>query len=420
MRARPSSALLAAGALATLAPMAQAGPVVVARTGITGFNLPDFSSINSSTVVINDASQVAVKVGVVGGTGGAAGLFYGSYLGGTGTGGIVHTSAAGEVISDPDLNDLGAAAYMNLDTDDLWSYDTTNGAQQLNLPLGADGVGGLGVTNGGLIGGRISFGFTGDVWGAFDRQSSGSPSLTTYAADDGIDASSPYSFLFTPDMAQDSGHIGGKVLRNSGAGGGNQVRRFSADGSSVLVASDTAADATSPYSSISNSMSISDDGTKIAFTARLASGGADTVLLWDAGTGSITPVAVEGSGDVDIIDFFAPDVNDAGHVVFRANDGEDIFLFDGAGLSRVAGVGDLVMTDIGEVELGRRDGDFSLSGGPRINNLGDVAYLYQYFDPNDPNSVADGTLLLVSPIPEPAAGALLAGLGALALRRRRR
>ena len=416
-----AAAALAGAAVAVLSPAAaEAAPVIVARTGITSFNLPDFSSINSSTVAINDARQAAIKVGVVGGTGGAAGLFYGSYAGGVGTGGIVHTTAAGNVISDADLNDLGAAAFYNLDTGRLWAYDPVNGDRSINFPLGISGISGVNLTNAGRVGGRLDVGFSGDVFGTFDQQTSGNPALTTWAVDSGVDGGSPYSFLFTPDFAQDAARAGSKVML---AAGGNQIRRFADDATSALIASDRQADAASPYQSFGNGVAISDDGTKLTFQARLFGTSNDAIVLYDAADGSLTTVAAEGSGGISVLDAFAADVNDAGQVVFRgdAGDGSAVFLWDGGTITRVAGVGDQIETDLGLRQLGRRDGQSSQGGMPRINNLGDVAYTFQYFDPADINSVADGTLVLVTVVPEPTSAVMaLAGGGLLALRRRRR
>ena len=133
-------------------------------------------------------------------------------------------------------------------------------------------------------------------------------------------------------------------------------------------------------------------------------------------------MASEGSDGITVLDALAADVNDAGQVVFRGNSagGNAVFLWDGSAISRVAGAGDSIETDLGLRQLGRRDGQASQGGMPRINNLGDVAYTFQFFEPTDINSVADVTQVLVTPVPEPtAAGIALAAAGLLALRRRR-
>ena len=56
----------------------------------------------------------------------------------------------------------------------------------------------------------------------------------------------------------------------------------------------------------------------------------------------------------------------------------------------------MIETDIGLRQLGRRDQNFSQSGAPRINNRGDVGWIFQYYDPADPSSIADGSLVMLS------------------------
>jgi hypothetical protein len=259
-----------------------------------------------------------------------------------------------------------------------------------------------------MLGGRLRFGFSGDVLGVFAQQSSGLPGLALYAADNGIDASSPYSFLYTPDTSSTGGPIGGpvgtpriasKVSTNAGFDF-EEIRIFDADNTSRLVATETKSDPLSPFSElVTNSVSISNNGRYVAFQAT-DTDGVSGIYRFDDHLGTTDRIASVGTGGVGTIDIFGPDVNDHGLVVFRGDDAfgsSSVFVGRGSDLTRVGGEGDEVMTDLGLRRLGRRDMDFSQSGAPRINSRGDVGFIFQYFDPADPGSVADGSLAMLAP-----------------------
>jgi hypothetical protein len=70
-------------------------------------------------------------------------------------------------------------------------------------------------------------------------------------------------------------------------------------------------------------------------------------------------------------------VNDNGVVAFRGNDNQatprdSVFVTNGATVQRIAGVGDVLMTDIGPREVG------FLMGGVDINNHGAVSFGVQF------------------------------------------
>jgi hypothetical protein len=240
------------------------------------------------------------------------------------------------------------------------------------------------------------------VYGFFNAQDSGFPTIEVYAADSDSDASSPYIFLFSPDMsrvASDSmPRMAGKVSTSAGFDF-EEIRIFEADGSTQLIAVETETDPNSQFSEfVTNSITISDDGSKVAFQANDTSG-VSGIYLFDDNTQSITQIASVNDSILGSIDFFSPDVNNDGVVVFRGDNergSSSVFVGDGKDLIRVGGEGDLVQTDLGQRQLGRRDGDFSQSGAPRINNNGDVGWIFQYHDPNNANSIADGSLVMVS------------------------
>ena len=376
-------------------------PVIYARTGTTSFNLPAGSSLSSPTIAINDVRDVALDVNFVGGTGNP-GLFFGQCSAGMPTGGIV-ANAADTISGDPSLNALGQAVFTVGFNSDPFLYDRAKDTTTpVNYPLGITGSSNLMITNSQVLGGRLAIGFSGDVYGTFPAQSAGLPALTMYAADNAIDASSNYSFLYTPATSQQGGlgdapRIAAKVSTIAGFDF-EEIRLFEPDGSSLLVATETESDPLSPFSEfVTNSVAISDDGSKIAFQANDASG-VSGIYRYDAATGQTDLIGAVSDPLVSTIDIFSPDINNHGLVAFRGDDlngQSSVFVGDGSSLIRVAGEGDLISTDLGVRQLGRRDMDNSQAGAPRINNAGDVGLLFQYFDPTNLTSVADGSLVLL-------------------------
>lgn len=397
--------LIPHSASATLPPFGE--PVIYARSGLTAFNLPDGSSLASPTLSVNNSRDLVVDVNFVGNTG-MPGVFFAEYNLGLPLGGIV-ANASDTISGDPQVNDLGEAIYAVGLADAPFVYDsatTTN--SPINYPLGVTGSSNLVLTETQLIGGRLDIGFTGDVHGTFVRQSVGLPGLTMYVADNGVDVASPYSFLYTPDTSDMGGPIGGpagtpriasKVSTTAGFDF-EEIHIFDADGTSRLVAVEIETDPMSPFSEfVTNSVAISDNGRIVAFQANDLAG-TSGIYRYDDSTGTIDLIAQSGSGMVSSIDIFSPDVNNQGLVVFRGDDLNglsSVFVGDGSSVQRVAGEGDQLVTDLGLRQLGRRDNNFSQSGAPRINDAGDVGFIFQYFDPSNPGSIADGSLLLLRP-----------------------
>ena len=375
-------------------------PTIYGRTGITCFNMPDGSSIASPTISVDDARDVALDVNFVGNTGGA-GLFYGNFEAGNPIGGIVFDTSD-IIFGDPSQNGNQEAIFTVGFNADLFVYDAFSAATtSLNFPLGATGSSGLTFDSSQRIGGRIRFG-NGDAYGVFNAKTAGFPTFNVYATDSDLDASSPYSFLYSPDMsrqvATSNPRIAAKVSTIAGFDF-EEIRIFESGGTSTLIAVETEIDPASPFSEfVTNSISISDDGSKVAFQANDVDGNSG-IYLYNDQLQTTTLIGSEANALVNSIDFFAPDVNDQGMVVFRGDDAlgrSSVFAGDGIELIRVGGEGDMIATDIGLRQLGRRDQDFSQSGAPRINNHGDVGWIMQYFDPTNSNSVADGSLIMLS------------------------
>lgn len=190
--------------------------------------------------------------------------------------------------------------------------------------------------------------------------------------DAGLDPSSPWGFIYTP-RGNSSGQMAVKAGLLSSVATDVEVHLLERDGSSEVLASSISIDPESEYSGFDNSLALSDNGT-VAVVARRAADNARVVLRIQ--DGEVAEVAAVGSDGLADIHFFAPDVNDAGQVVFRGDDadGQAVFVADGESLVRVAGNGDYVQTDLGEGQLGQHDTSPVFGGAPRINAGGDVSF----------------------------------------------
>ena len=139
---------------------------------------------------------------------------------------------------------------------------------------------------------------------------------------------------------------------------------------------------------------------------------------------------------VGSIESFAPAVNNAGLVVFRARDDAGKYaLWAGGGTSsdplrRIITEGDTVTTDQGLAVIGGLGGELPFGGAPSLNEAGQIAFVASLLSATAPGVRLGNAVFVASPqtaaqvIPEPGTGALLALAAALpplvaAMRRRR-
>jgi hypothetical protein len=354
---------------------------------VDGFNLPPNSSFNSKSPAIADNGTVAVSLGIVGGDVNTVGL----WLGGSGAGAPVWTDGGGSFISDCSLNDVGLAVFpMSFASPDgLYYYDDFDGSSGLltNKPLGSSSWTGAEVNSAGQTAFRASF--TGQhAWVSFD----GETNPPFHALEVGLEPTSPYWDLFTPSF-NDQRLIAGKasLAANHDA---DQIIVCDALGDCTVMVEDADADASSPFSSFQNSVSLTDTGL-VAFNAGLVAGGSG-VFLTDGSM--VTTIATTAMPEISSIDYFAPAANDHGLVAFRAVDGAGlmaVFVGDGQGLVKVATEHDLVPTDLGQGRIDQHDTSVVFGGGPDINNSGDVAF-HATLTPPDNNQIEWGTGLFIA------------------------
>lgn len=349
-------------------------PELQARANFSGaFNLPNAAFFTNSTPDINALGVVAFRVGVIAGT-----ESDGLWFGGQGQGNILYFSpdVPDSAISDPSISDFNEiiTAQSFAEPDGVIRVGPDSGQASIvinpGFPFGVESFSSVQVNNSGQIGFRGRVGFLGNI---FVSWSNGQQ--VAHAAESGVDPNSPYSFLFTPAF-NDARQIASKVRLGPGLNNSNpdQIRVFNADGSSTLIAEDRDADPLSPYTSFDNSCALTSDG-RVAFVANLATGGRG-VFLSD-GSSTVT-IALTSGPQVSDIEFFKPDANDAGIVVFRAFNEQGlraVFAGDGTELVEVATQNDIVEIDLGEAQISENSpGDPSFGGGPAINANGDIVF----------------------------------------------
>ena len=155
-----------------------------------------------------------------------------------------------------------------------------------------------------------------------------------------------------------------------------EIRLFPNGSDSRRILANDVLDPASPYSKFDNSLALDGDST-VAVVATRASDNR-RVLVRSDGVTTVEIAAVDPAGTIRDLAFFAPAINDAGVVAFRAKDenGDAIYVGDGESLKRVAGNGDVVETDLGTGTLGQdNDSDPVFSGQPALNARGDIAYV---------------------------------------------
>jgi hypothetical protein len=339
-----------------------------------GWNLPPGSSFNSISPSINASAQVAFRVQVVPDAGDPGLSRPGVWLGAHGAGGLVYTGDIDALIdNEACINDAGDIAFTISSSgfgNSLYLYDAGTGSAGAigTLPVIPDSYGSPCVNDAGDIGFQASF----SSGRAYAARIGGTTEL--YAGDAGIIPDSPWTYLYTPSFNA-SGVIAAKVATSADQFTAVEIRAFSSDGSSQRLLANQATDASSPYSKFDNSLAFAGNGTIAVIATRAADN--RRVVLRSDGTTTTEIAEVDPAGTILELDSFAPAINEAGWVAFRARDanGQAIYLGDGDTLLRVVGNGDVVDTDLGVAQLGQHDSSPVFAGRPAINTHGDIAFV---------------------------------------------
>ncbi|MFP2962132.1 MXAN_5453 family MXYO-CTERM-anchored protein [Myxococcus sp. 1LA] len=288
-------------------------------------------------------------------------------------------------LSDPSLSSQGNLAFAVTGA----SSAGQNGIYQLNasspdtvrierVPVGASNWSSLQLNEAEVIGFRASYGGGGQSYVLTGRSSPTSGWVSTLVSDNIADSTSPYSFLYSPRL-NDEEQIAGVVdLASASAEFFQELRIFSASVESQLVARTRGLDASSPVYRFASVQPAFNNQGQVAFLGSVRDASernVTTLWLWD-GT-ALRVIAQDGVGDIRQLEFFPPDMNDRGLVVFRAIDAANlraVWVSDGQELKRVVSEHDIVDSDLGPARIDQETPSNPVfAGAPSINAQSDVA-----------------------------------------------
>ncbi|AKQ70106.1 hypothetical protein A176_007018 [Myxococcus hansupus] len=309
---------------------------------------------------------------------------------------------------DPGVNSQGDIAFAV-----TWASPATqNGIYLLNVaspeqvriirgPPGASDWSSLWLNEAGQIGFRATYSGVGRAYAIANERPDGTFSTTIVAAEQTVDPGSPYQFLYSPTL-NDLGQMAGVGdVATASSEFFQDLRIFEPDGmSSRLIAQSRGRDATSPVYRFASVAPALNNMGQVAFlgTARNAqSGNVTTLWLWDGA--ALRVLAQDGVGDIRTLEFFAPDINDTGWVVFRAIDSANmraVWVSDGQSLKRVATEHDIVSSDLGPARIDQETPSNPVFGGlVSINGRGEIS-LAAGLAPPDNDQVEWGTAVFIA------------------------
>ena len=373
-------ATLAAGTFAAVTANAQTLPLsyqpqlqVRAATGGSAFNLPNGSTFNSSSASLNDRGQVVVRPNTLGSTSNP-GLFFGGH----GTGTVVYNANdGGALLGDPFINQNNQVTFTrfastNAADDGIYVYNHNTGMTNkiTSGPLGATSYTNPQLNDVGVIGMRAKF----TTPQALLSYTLATNSFTNYVTETGGDPGSPYSFLYAPGF-NNNNRIAALANLSNQPSTYRELRIWNPNGSSTLVATgDSSAGPT--FFAFDNSISMNNSDFVAFITRTTSAASSRRIVVSNGTTTTLFPTVSSGAGFTSL-DSFAPVINDNGLVAFRGNDNQatprnSVFVSDGVTVQRIAGVGDILQTDLGPREVG------FLMGGVDINNSGAVSFGVQF------------------------------------------
>ncbi|NMO20327.1 hypothetical protein HPC49_23010 [Pyxidicoccus fallax] len=300
--------------------------------------------------------------------------------------------------SDPGLNSMGDLAFAVTGA----SSASGNGIYLLNVsapdqvriirePLGASDWSSLWLNEAGQLGARVTFSGVGKAYALLTPTPDGTGFVSTLVAkENALDPSSRFTFLYSPTL-NDLGQMAGVAdTATAEAEWFQELRVFSANpnGTSRIIARSRGLEASSPIYRFASVQPALNNRGEVAFlgTSRDASNRNITTLWLWTGT-ELKVLAQNGVNGIREMEFFPPDINDQGRVVFRAIDSNGrraVWVTDGQDMKRVVSEHDIVPSDLGPARIDQETPSNPVfAGGPLINARGDITFVAGLAPPED-------------------------------------
>ncbi|WNG18113.1 MXAN_5453 family MXYO-CTERM-anchored protein [Cystobacter fuscus] len=297
-------------------------------------------------------------------------------------------------MGDPSLDSRGNVVFAvtgaSVDTTEngiyLLNVDDPKQVRVIREPLGASYWSSLVLNEAQQFAARARVG-NGNAYALYTPRE-GRYEATLLAKDRTLDAASPYTYLYSPNL-NDLGQLVAAVdLQSYTTEWFQELRVWNPDGTSHLIAESRGRDSSSSIYRFASVQPALNNQGQVAFLASLrdASGKQSTALfLWDGA--ELKTLAQDGQGDIKELELFPPDINDQGLVVFRAfrADGlRAVWVSDGASLKPVVTEHDLLPSDLGSARVDQETPSNPVFGGaPMINDRGDISFCAGLAPPKD-------------------------------------
>ncbi|MFZ9886422.1 MAG: DUF7453 family protein [Myxococcota bacterium] len=360
--------------------------ILFARTNFSineggAFGVPANHFFNGEAVQLTDELDVAFRLTV---TDGLDRALYAASLSADGdvVGSVVYRTPAEAFLGQLSMNASGQVAFelRDVPTPGVFLYDPVTALTSLlsSEPYGVASRSALRLFHDGGVGFRASFA-TGRAHIRWREDG-----MEIFARERGLEAASEYAFLFSPGF-NDVGDAAGQVRFTTTDGNTepDAMVLWVRGEEAVELARDVTRDPSSSFAAFDATAPSINARRQVAFVATLVDGVRGVFL---AGEGSVITLASTAHPELDDIEPFGPDLNDDGHVAFRAMTptGRAIFVADGKALVRVVGEHDLVPTDLGTAKIDEHLDDAPVfDGPPKLNRHGDVAFLCALTPPDD-------------------------------------
>lgn len=347
---------------------------LVARANSTdGFGLPPGSILGIADAKINNRGDVAFDIDVIGGE-----TTSGVWFSASGTQGriVYRSSVEGRLISDPALNNNGDLVFSQFDfgvTDGVFKFDSNTRATTIvirpeqNQAFSFSSINDIGTVVTRIVDANGDRSF---------RYVNGNQSRTIVKEAVKDPNGKSISYLFRP-VLNNSGFVAAKIRMGdrdqTDETQPDGIRLWKPDGSFEEIAVDIHTVPNSLFLAFGNSIGIS-DAKHVVFIATI-SGDKKAVFLY--GEGKVKAVAIEGQGDLEAVEAFAPVVNSKGLVAFRGRlkSGKSaIFTGNWDGFKPLVKQGDLVSTDIETGKIYDLADNQGFIGGLSLNDSGMLAF----------------------------------------------